>query len=66
MGHLNSMLGTTTLTELSRYNTPMGVEVKYHCSACGHHLTFSDQQRFYFCYLCGARVSKIRRNRKGG
>ena len=65
MGVFNWICGTTTLTEFQRRKTPMGIWVDYHCSACEHHISLPDQQRFHFCYLCGARVIKIRRKKKG-
>lgn len=65
---LNWICGTTTLIGFRHRKNPMGTWVDYYCSACGHDISLPAQQRGFFCYLCGARVSKNSaegRKRKG-
>lgn len=51
----------TVLTEERSYKSKGGyVLVEYRCSACGHSITLPEQQGFNYCYVCGARVRKIK------
>lgn len=54
-------MNRTTFTEERSYRPAGGyVEISYHCSHCDHTVSFPEQQGFKYCYLCGAKVSRIK------
>ena len=53
-------MATTTFTETSAYHAPNGLIIGYKCSRCGKTPNMPEQQGFNYCYLCGARVRRIR------
>lgn len=53
-----NLLGAV-LTEEEAYRFKGGYTlVKYHCSKCGHSITFPEQQGFSYCYICGGKNTR--------
>jgi DNA-directed RNA polymerase subunit RPC12/RpoP len=54
------MFERTTLVEQSATKSSGYTTISYHCSNCGKIISFPEQQGFSYCYLCGAKVRKIK------
>lgn len=54
------MVGFTTLVEQSTNKAGGYVSITYRCSNCGKNISFPEQQGFAYCYLCGAKIRKIK------
>lgn len=54
------MLGYSTLVEqyISKANGYLAIT--YQCSNCKHNITFPEQQGFNYCYLCGAKILRVK------
>lgn len=50
----------TVLQEKKSYRQESSyLRIDYKCMACGHTISFPEQQGFNYCYLCGGRVLSV-------